>query len=138
MTTATKATRLYEIMVIYDPADASKDWDVLVKSLSDRIEKLDGSIIRMLQWADNRKLAYELKGLRRGTYLSGYFRMPPGNLDQLDRNLRLDERVIRHLVISHRRQPPDLVIKGSEKDPEVIKKAAEQAAEKAESTEAKE
>lgn len=103
--------RLYEIMVLYDPADVTKDWDGLVESLSERITKLDGSIVKMEQWQENKKLAYEVKGLRRGSYLTGYFHLDPSQVETLERNLRLDERIVRHIVVVHHRLPPEFAPK---------------------------
>lgn len=100
--------RLYEIMVLYDPNDATKDWDGLVAALTEKIEKLGGSTLKLEQWAENRKLAFELKGLRRGTYLSGYFYLEPKQQPALDRAMRLDEHVIRHIVLVHHELPPEL------------------------------
>lgn len=97
--------RLYEIMVLYDAAEAAKEWSALVKELSERITKLEGQILKIDQWAENKKLAYEVKGLRRGTYLCGYFHLDPKQMAQLERSLRFDERVVRHLILVHEMVP---------------------------------
>jgi small subunit ribosomal protein S6 len=99
--------RLYEIMVLYDPADVTKEWDALVESLSGRITKLEGQIVKIDQWADNKKLAYEVKGLRRGSFLTAYFHLDPTQVEALERSLRLDERIVRHVIIVHHRLPPE-------------------------------
>jgi small subunit ribosomal protein S6 len=46
-----------------------------------------------------RRLAYSIKGFRDGLYVLTRFKMPPTEADALDRNLRLTESVIRHLLI---------------------------------------
>lgn len=107
--------RLYEIMVLYDPSDVTKEWDALVESLSERITKLEGSIVKVEQWAENKKLAYEVKGLRRGSYLTAYFHLDPSQVEILERNLRLDERIVRHVVVVHHRLPPEFVPKEEKK-----------------------
>ncbi|MDF1667241.1 MAG: 30S ribosomal protein S6 [Planctomycetota bacterium] len=108
--------RLYEIMVLYDPSDVTKEWDALVESLSERITKLEGSIVKVEQWAENKKLAYEVKGLRRGSYLTAYFHLDPSQVETLERNLRLDERIVRHVVVVHHRLPPEFVPKEEKKE----------------------
>ena len=63
-----KTTRLYELMIIFDPAEATRTWDKLVEWVKELIEgKYGGSVLRADKWAESKKLAYEIKGLKRGT-----------------------------------------------------------------------
>jgi small subunit ribosomal protein S6 len=115
-TTATIGNkRLYEIMVLYDPSDASKDWDGLVTALQGHIDKFEGETVSLDQWADNRKLAYELNGLRRGSYLTGYFHVSPEHVHDFERSLQLDEKIVRHLLVKHEKLPPILQPKTEDK-----------------------
>jgi small subunit ribosomal protein S6 len=102
-----KTTRLYELFLLFDPAEASRTWDKLVEWVNDQIGKKYAShVLRVDKWADGRKLAYEIKGLKRGTYMVVYFRALPKIINELDRDLRLDEKVMRHIIVMHEEEPP--------------------------------
>lgn len=101
-----KVTRLYELCMLFDPAEASRTWDKLVEWINEVIGKKYGQhVLRVDKWADGRKLAYEIKGLKRGTYMVVYFRSAPRAVNEIDRDLRLDEKVIRHVIIQHDSEP---------------------------------
>lgn len=102
-----KTTRLYELMMLFDPAEASRTWDKLVEWINELVGKKYGQhVLRVDKWADARKLAYEIKGLKRGTYMVVYFRAAPKSVNEIDRDLRLDEKVIRHIIVMHEQEPP--------------------------------
>lgn len=101
-------TRLYELCLLFDPAEATRTWDALVEWIKvELIETKYGQhVLRVDKWADTRKLAYEIKGLKRGTYMVVWLRSEPSKTSDLERDLRLDERCVRHLLISHDFEPP--------------------------------
>lgn len=100
-------TRLYELMLLLDPAEASRTWDKLAEWVKEMIEgKHGGTIQRLDKWAESKKLAYEIKGLKRVTYMLVWFRAKPEITDELERALRLDERCARHLLLVHEEEPP--------------------------------
>lgn len=104
-----KTTRLYELMILFDPAEASRTWDKLVEWINELVGKKHGQhVLRVDKWADGRKLAYEIKGLKRGTYMVAYFRAAPRTVNEIDRDLRLDEKVIRHIIVMHEQEPPTI------------------------------
>ena len=102
-----RTTRLYELLILFDPAAASRSWDKLVEWITAMIKERYGQhVLRVDKWADSRKLAYEIKGLKRGTYMVVWFRGKPETITDIDRDLRLDEKPIRHIVIAHEEEPP--------------------------------
>ncbi|MCO5169748.1 MAG: 30S ribosomal protein S6 [Planctomycetes bacterium] len=102
-----KTTRLYELVMLFDPAEASRTWDKLEEWVKELVGTKHGQhVLRIDKWADARKLAYEIKGLKRGTYMVVYFRAAPKAVNELDRDLRLDEKVIRHIIVMHEQEPP--------------------------------
>ncbi len=102
-----KVTRLYELCIIFDPAEASRTWDKLEEYVRDLIEKKHkGHLHKVDKWADSRKLTYEIKGLKRGTFMVCWFRARPETISGLDRDLRLDEKPVRHLIVAHEEEPP--------------------------------
>lgn len=104
-----KTTRVYEVLVLVDPTEASKGYDKLVEWLKSYIEQRHGGLVlKHEQWAESRKLAYEVKNLRRGTYILAYFRAKPSTINTMDAELRLDEKVVRHVVVHHEKMPDAL------------------------------
>ncbi|MEZ6183608.1 MAG: 30S ribosomal protein S6 [Planctomycetota bacterium] len=102
-----KTTRLYELMLMFDPAEASRTWDKLVEWVNDLIGKRLGQhVLRVDKWADSRKLAYEIKGLKRATYMLVWFRAEPKTTRELEQQIRLEERILRHLLLVHDSEPP--------------------------------
>lgn len=112
-----KKTRLYELMVLFDPAEASRAWDDLSGWIKELIEvKLGQHVLRLDKWADSRKLSYEIEGLKRATYMLVWFRSEPAHIAEIDRTLRLDERSKRHLIIAHEGEPPGVGVMAEELD----------------------
>ena len=104
-----KTTRIYEVLLLLDPAEYTKSGDKILEFVKGLVEARHGGLVLLHKvWADSRKLAYEIKGLRRGTYLLVYFRAKPSIINTLDNELRLDEKVIRHMIVKHEKAPDDL------------------------------
>ena len=47
-------------------------------------------------------LAYPIKGLSRGAYFNYVLEMEPAAVSELDKSLRQNDQVLRHLLISHK------------------------------------
>jgi small subunit ribosomal protein S6 len=102
-----RGSRVYELFLLYDPAVAQKDWDALIEFLRELVTKNGGVLLKTPEmWGENRKLAYEIAGQRRGSYVVAYFRGMPGSIIEMERTLKLDERVMRHMVINHGTELP--------------------------------
>src|SRR5204862_1329498 len=56
------------------------------------IEAHGGQISVLKKW-DERKLAYEVKGNKRGTYFLSLFTAPPAAVAQIERDVKLSENV---------------------------------------------
>lgn len=57
-----------------------------------------GVLVGIDEWG-RRKLAYKIKGTFRGFYLAADFAGQPAMVRELERNYRIDDRVIRYLTI---------------------------------------
>ena len=66
----------------------------LVKSL---LDKVGAEIIAFRKW-DERRLAYEIKGNKRGLYFLCYFKADGSQITPLDRQCLLSEGILRHMV----------------------------------------
>jgi small subunit ribosomal protein S6 len=57
-----------------------------------------GTLVGVEEWG-RRKLAYKIEGTFRGYYVLADFAGMPGMVKELERNFRIDDRVIRYLTI---------------------------------------
>jgi small subunit ribosomal protein S6 len=104
-----KTTRVYEVLILFDPTEGQKAWDRLLEFTKGLIEQRHGGLVLKVEnWAESRKLSYEVKGLRRGSYMLIYFRAKPASINAFDLELKLDEKVVRHLIAVHDKMPDAL------------------------------
>jgi len=88
----------YEGMFLLDPVAHTADPEAVEKTVTDLLAKHGGKI-HTAERGEERRLAYEIKGHRRGVYLLVYFTMPGENLDAMRRETRITETILRQLVI---------------------------------------
>ncbi|MFQ5843972.1 MAG: 30S ribosomal protein S6 [Planctomycetota bacterium] len=88
----------YEAMFLMDPNAYSEQAEEVEQGLRAALEKQGAKIHELERW-DERRLAYPIKGHKRGIYLLGYFEMPGANQDALRRDLALHESLLRHLIL---------------------------------------
>lgn len=98
-------TAVYEGMFILDANRLARDREGLPRTLVSAIEEAGGQIELSRLW-EERRLAYPIKGQRKGAYWITYFHLPTTNLDGLTRQMELLDGVLRHLFI---RLPDSLV-----------------------------
>ncbi|MHC4157980.1 MAG: 30S ribosomal protein S6 [Planctomycetota bacterium] len=91
--------KLYEAMFLVDSAEATADWEGINAVIRGMLEKIGAEIISMRKW-DDRRLAYEIRGKSRGTYILCYFRAEGGRIREIERDVQLSEQVIRVLILS--------------------------------------
>ncbi len=93
--------RTYEGLFLIDPV-TSQDWDGIKNKVAEMLTRRDGQIISAKKWGE-RKLAYEIKGHKRGTYLLVYFQMPPENITVVKRDIQLAEIVLRMMILAYKK-----------------------------------
>ena len=96
METAVK--KLYEGMFLVDSAEAAADWDAIVTRIKSILEKTGAEIVSLRKW-DERKLAYEINGKARGTYILCYFSSDGERIQEIEREAQLSEQIIRVLIL---------------------------------------
>ncbi len=97
METITK--QLYEGMFLVDVAKASSDWDGVISNITKILERSGSEIISIKKW-DDRKLAYDIKGQSRGVYIISYFKVEGPKIQEIEKNLRLSEQIMRLLILN--------------------------------------
>jgi small subunit ribosomal protein S6 len=96
-TTTTTKTNQYEAMFLLGPA-ATQENNGGIDLVRTTIERHGGKILVCKKW-DERKLSYEIRGHRRATYYLVYFDAPTSSVVEINRDTRLTESVIRHLIV---------------------------------------
>ncbi len=90
--------RLYEAMFLVDAGDATSDWDGVTAMIDTLMQRAAADVVNVRKW-DERRLTYEVAGRRRGTYILSYFRATPDAVAGLERDVQLNERILRVLVL---------------------------------------
>ena len=93
------STREYEAMFLLDNTAATADFEATAAQVDKILEKHGAELVHNEKW-DERRLAYEIKGHRRATYYLVYFRAPSPALAEIDRDVSLNEVILRHLAIA--------------------------------------
>ena len=89
---------VYEAMFLLDNQVVREDWKSAKRVVTDLLEKHGAEIASARRW-DERKLAYTIRGRRRGTYLLTYFRARGDAIGLVRRDVELEERILRYLLI---------------------------------------
>lgn len=97
MKTATEK-KLYEGMFLVDSARAASDWDGLNSAIKKILDKAKAEIVSMRKW-DDRKLAYDIRGVERGTYILCYFKADGQKIQGIEKAVQLSEKIIRVLIL---------------------------------------
>jgi small subunit ribosomal protein S6 len=90
--------RNYEIMYIIKPTLDEDSIDAVAKKIDDQLTALK-SIVEKTEKRGRKRLAYEVKDFKDGFYVLTYFQADPAALTEFERLLKLNDDVIRHLII---------------------------------------
>jgi len=89
---------VYEGMFILDPAKYSRDPAAAAQQVADMIKQHGGTVLAARIW-DERKLAYPIKGHKKGLYWLTYFRMEGSGVTPLERQCEISDDIIRQLIL---------------------------------------
>ncbi len=90
--------REYEVLyIVRADLDDEKVQDA-VKRVNTLIERSGGKIERTNLWG-KRKLAYEVKHQKEGSYVLQDFQLDPDRVPELEAALKITEEVLRHLIV---------------------------------------
>ncbi|NMA55595.1 MAG: 30S ribosomal protein S6 [Firmicutes bacterium] len=88
----------YELMYTLVPDLEDEEYEAANERLSAIITDQGGKIEKLDVWG-KRRLAYEIKKWREGYYTLMHFEAPAEAVKELDRVLRINEKVLRHLIV---------------------------------------
>jgi len=129
--------KLYEGMFLVDSSKAGADWDGIIAAIRTILEKAGAEIDSIRKW-DDRRLAYDIKGKSRGTYILSYFRVEGARIRDIEKSVRLSEKIMRVLILSAERLSPEDIAKETPATKVEMEKEKQKAAkEEAQEAEAK-
>jgi small subunit ribosomal protein S6 len=85
-------------MVVLSPELDDAGVEATTERLTTQISGRGGEIVDLQKWG-RRRLAYPIDKHRDGFYAVAKLKLSPESADPLDRTLRLNESVIRHLLV---------------------------------------
>jgi small subunit ribosomal protein S6 len=88
--------RKYEILVIIDPRPTDEEAAALLTQLGENLKVLGVEVEKVDNWG-KRRLAYEIRKQREGTYAVFEVNAEPSAVKEFERQLRLNENVLRFL-----------------------------------------
>ncbi len=90
--------RKYEAVYIFDSALEDAAINEKIEKLHSHIQQQGESAIALDVWG-KRNLAYPIKGRETGYYVIAKFEATPSQLPEFERALKLDDGVLRHLIV---------------------------------------
>src|SRR5690242_16760580 len=87
---------MYEGMFLF-PQSASADLQGALDHILDILQRGGADIVALRKW-DERRLAYDIKGNKRGIYFLAYFKAKTQALAGIERDCRLSEKMLRSLI----------------------------------------
>jgi small subunit ribosomal protein S6 len=89
-------THLYEGLFLF-PQSAGTDLGAAAEHIQQLLAKCNAEVISFSKW-EERRLAYEIKGNKRGVFFLSYFKVAADQMGALDRTFGLSEDLLRFLI----------------------------------------
>lgn len=90
--------RNYEVVYIVHPEVDPDGLAAIQDSIKSVVERDGGAVVKVEPWG-TRPLAYPINDQREGQYVLLQLQLEPVAVADLERSLKLNEQVIRHLVV---------------------------------------
>ena len=90
--------RAYELTFIVPTDVGEEDLNGVVTQIQGWVEGTQGKVLGVDHWG-RRRLAYNIAEYHEGQYVVLNLELEPQSTTELERNLKLSEKVIRHLLI---------------------------------------
>ena len=103
------AATVYECMFLLDSNKYARDPNGVVAGLGAIVEKCGGELLASRLW-NEQKLAYPIKGQRKGTYWLTFIRLDAAKVTEFNREVQLYNVVLRHLVVQHDQRLVDTLV----------------------------
>ena len=90
--------RDYELIFIVNPNVEKEGVTAVVERVSELVKAGNGEVASVDVWG-RRALAYAIDNYREGTYVLTNIKLPPVALANFERELKLDEQLIRYMLV---------------------------------------
>ena len=90
--------RQYEAMFLLNAGYASGNWEAAKAEVEHILHRANAEILHLRKW-DERRLAFQIKSNKRGTYVLAFFRCDGPKVAGIERDVALSENILRVLVI---------------------------------------
>jgi len=90
--------RLYEGMFLINPTAVNSSIAACTKIVQELLDRANATVKSIHKW-DDRKLAYPIDGQKRGIYMLAYFETSPDQLNHIERDVSLNDTVMRAMVL---------------------------------------
>ena len=94
------AQRNYECMFLLDSGRYATDPQGTEGAVREILTRCHADLVVLAPWQDG-KLAYPIRGFKKGLHLLAYFRMDAAQVVEFERLCKLNELILRHLILSH-------------------------------------
>ena len=91
--------KAYELLFFVAPTIDEESRLAAMKRIENTIAAAEGVIDNVDEWG-KRKLAYEINGVTEGVYTLIDFHADPQSIAELDRVLRINDAVVRHMIVA--------------------------------------
>jgi small subunit ribosomal protein S6 len=88
----------YELVYILPPTVEEEQTAGVVEAVSNFVQTLKGEVQEVKPWG-RRKLAFPIQHHREGSYVEMHFKLDPAASSDLERGLRLNESVLRYMLV---------------------------------------
>ncbi len=87
----------YETLIILDPRLNEEEVAALLTKVQETLKTLGGEVGKAESWG-KRRLAYDMRKQREGTYVVLESKAEPATIKEFERQLKLNEQVLRYLT----------------------------------------
>src|SRR5687768_16526159 len=94
---ATNKTNTYEAMFLLGPVATAEPENAM--NLCRKVIEGHGGQIQVIKKWDERKLTYEIRKQKRGTYIVAFFQAAPSAVSAMERDVRLSEDFLRAMFL---------------------------------------
>ncbi len=107
--------RHYETLFILHPNLNEEEYKDVLRKFGNLVERFKGVLVKIDEWG-NQRLAYQVKKCDRGYYVLLDYCGEPGLVPELERDLRLDDRVLQFqsVKVADHADPNELILKAKE------------------------
>ena len=88
----------YELIYIVNPETSDEELSQIIDKMGQSITNVGGNVVEVVQWG-RKRLAYPIKKFSEGNYVFARIELSPVSVKDIEANLRLSDRVLRHLIV---------------------------------------